>query len=221
MSVPSATWTVQGIPARYAARTRLVSACGQLSWSRYRPSAVAKAGFVLAGGAGRDGERIGGLASHAEQACGKLGGDVLAGLAGNRQLDVVNGRGAVEGDRRQNATVDPVDEVRCAAGFDDVAAEGRGDRATLALGSAQMFAYPAQSVARQLSWQRLQPGIDGGPGFHGPAELVVKDLGRPGAEVIGLQTVQIERRHRRPIAHAGLVPSIHPSASFSLWSSAS
>ena len=40
MSVPRATWTVQGMPARWHAATRLISACGQRRSAMYWPSAA-------------------------------------------------------------------------------------------------------------------------------------------------------------------------------------
>ena len=79
-----------------------------------------------------DGEGVGRLAGHAELAGGQLGGHVFAGLAGHGQLEVVDGRRAVQGHRAEQAALDPVDQVGPAAGLDDVPAERRDDRPAFA-----------------------------------------------------------------------------------------
>ena len=107
-----------------------MSACGQSMSSRYWPSAAAEADArSRAPIAGGDGEGVGRLAGHAELAAGQLRGDVLAGLAGEGQLEIVDRRRAVHGDGLDDAALDPVDQVRSAAGLDDVPAEGGDDGA--------------------------------------------------------------------------------------------
>src|SRR5207249_943020 len=65
---------------------------------------------------GGDGEGVGRLAGHAELAAGQLLRHVLAGLAGVGQLEVVDGGRAVHRHRGNDATLDPVDQERGAAG---------------------------------------------------------------------------------------------------------
>ena len=57
----------------------------------------AESQVVLGAGAGGDGEGVGGLAGHAELAGVQAGRHVLAGLAGQRQLEIVDRRRAVHG----------------------------------------------------------------------------------------------------------------------------
>src|SRR5205807_2108198 len=77
--------------------------------------------FRLGAAAGRHGKGVGGFARHAELTAGKLGRDVFARLAGDGELQVVNGRRAVHRHGREQPAADPVDQVRPAAGLDDMA----------------------------------------------------------------------------------------------------
>ena len=72
----------------------------------------------------------------------------------------------------EHAALDPVDQVRAAAGLDDVAAQGRGDGAAARVGPAQVVADAAQVVAGELARQRVEPVADRGarrrPAGRGP-----------------------------------------------------
>src|SRR5262245_14835982 len=65
-----------------------------------------KADTLFAADFGGSRECLGGFAGHAELAARELGGDVLARLAGQRQFEVVDRRGAVHGDALDQAAVD-------------------------------------------------------------------------------------------------------------------
>src|SRR5262249_53958638 len=135
--------------------------------------------LVVGAGAGGDGEGVGGLAGHTELPGRQAGRDVLAGIAGQGQLEVVDGGGTVEGDRLEQALLNPVHQVGPAAGLEDVAAERGHHGAALGVGPAQVVADAAQVVPGQLARQRVEPLGDGGPGVQRPAEVLVKDLGGP------------------------------------------
>src|SRR5205823_4989210 len=104
------------------------------------PQRGAEAEVVLRPGPGGDGEGVGRVAGHAEGPFVERGADVLAGLAGQGQLEVVDGRGAVHDHGLDQAALDPVDEVGAAAGLDDVAADGGDDGAALDVGAGEVEA---------------------------------------------------------------------------------
>src|SRR5262249_46414930 len=143
------------------------------------------------------------LAGHAETPFRQQGGDVFARLPGDGQLDVVDGRGAVQDDGAEQPALDPVDEVGGAAGLDDVAAEGGDDGPAVAVGPAQVVAHGGEVLAGQLVRQGLEPVGDTGPGGQRPAEVLDKHLARPGQQVIRPQPVQVEGDVRRAPALAG------------------
>ena len=94
-----------------------------------------------------------------------------------------------------DAALDPVDEVRGAAGLDDVAAEGGDDGAAVAVGPADVIAHPAQVVAGQLARQAVDPVADAGAGVHRLAEVLDEDLRGARGQVVGFQAVQVEGFH--------------------------
>ena len=151
----------------------------------------AEAELVLRAVVGGDGEGVGGLAGHAEFPLRQLRRDVLAGLAGEGQLEVVDRRGAVHGDRLDDAALDPVDQIRSAAGLDDVAAQRDGDGSAFAMSPAQVIGHPANVVGGELLRQAQEPIFRAGAGVHRLAEIVVKDLRRPRAEIVGFECRQI------------------------------
>src|SRR5437764_1290908 len=89
-------------------------------------------------------QRVAEVVGHAELAQGQAGGDVLAGLAGDGQLQVVDGGRPVQHYRLDQAALDPVDQVGAAAGLDDVPAQGGDDRPALAVAAQQVVAHPAE-----------------------------------------------------------------------------
>ena len=65
------------------------------------PEGPAEAELVVGAETGGHREGVGRVADHAELPLRKLGRDVLARLAGDRQLEIVDRRGAVHGDGRR------------------------------------------------------------------------------------------------------------------------
>ena len=106
--------------------------------------------------AGR-GEQSGSLASKAEGARHEPAADVLAGLAGDRQLEVVDRRRAVQGKPGQDSAVDPIDEIDTAAGLDDVTAQRRDDRAAGGEGANDRIAQAPEGIGTQDPGQRIEP----------------------------------------------------------------
>ena len=153
----------------------------------------AQAPLVLGPDPRRQSEGVGRLAGHAELALVQRRADVLAGLARQGQLEVVDGGRAVHRHGLDQPLVNPVDEVRTAARLDDVSAQGGDDRASLGVRPRQVEAHAAHAVAGQLARQRIQPFIDGGPRRQRLAQVLAEHLRRPRFQVVRLQAVQIER----------------------------
>ena len=74
---------------------------------------------MLGPGAGGDGKGVGCLAGHAEPALVQRGRHVLAGLARQGQLEIVDGGGPVHGHGLDQSLANPVDQVRATARLDD------------------------------------------------------------------------------------------------------
>ena len=100
----------------------------------------------------------------------ELRGHVLARLAGEGQLEVVDRRRAVHRHGADHAALDPVDQVRGAAGLDDVPADGRRDRLLVAAGSGR--------GGRGACGVRPPPSCRGRVSSQSP--IGVASCGRPG-----------------------------------------
>ena len=124
MSVPMATWTVTGMPEPRGgrercsgARTAAVVRARNLptDWPMPRPRLDAVVDRAV--------QQPPGFVRHAEAARTERFVHVLRGRARERQLEVVNDRGAVGSERRHEAALHQIDDDRAEAGLDDVRAE--------------------------------------------------------------------------------------------------
>ena len=154
-----------------------------------------EAALVLGAIVRGDREGVGRFAGHAERSAGKLRSHVLTCLAGERQFEIVDSRRAIHGDGLDDAALDPVDQVGSTTGLDDVAADRDRNLAAFVVAANQMIAQPTQFVGCQLLWQRVDPIADAMCGRRRLAQVVDEDFARPRLQIVGFQTVQIERMH--------------------------
>ena len=107
----------------------------------------------------------------------------------------MDGRGSVQGHRLDDAALHPVDQVRAAAGFDDVSSQGHGHGPAIAMGPAHVIAHTTEVVPSQLVRQGLDPIADTGIRRHRTAQVFHKDLGRSRLQLVGCQSLQVEWFH--------------------------
>src|SRR5712691_4960859 len=74
---------------------------------------------------------LAGFLSHAELAFAEAGFDVFGSVAGKRDFEIVNERGAIHGNPRNEAAFHQIDQDRAEADFDDVAADAPENRFAL------------------------------------------------------------------------------------------
>ncbi len=80
-------------------------------------------------------EILAGFLGHAEPASAEPGFDIFRSVAGESDFEIVNERGAVHGDRGDEAAFDEIDQDRAETYFDDVAADAPEDRCALPAGA--------------------------------------------------------------------------------------
>src|SRR3954454_19433369 len=139
----------------------------------------------------RRGEQLRRLAGEPELARDEPGADVLAGPAGDRQLEVVDRGGAVEGHAPEDPALDPVDQVGGAPRLDDVAPERGDDQLLVAAGPDDRVAEPPQALAGELAGEAVEPVFQRGPGDGGAAQVGQEDLARPLLERLVTQFTQV------------------------------
>ena len=188
MSVPIATCTVAGSPSRHAAASRLsVEVAGARTARReVAPHRGAEAEAVAVALDDRPVHLLAGLAGHAEGARAEPRLDVLRGLPGHRELEVVDDPRPVEGDRGDEAPLHEVDQDRREADLDHVGAQPPDDGPAAGAGPQDLVAQRAQRLAGEdpragESRKRARPS----PRRCGPAELRAGDLALPRREGVG------------------------------------
>ncbi len=107
----------------------------------------------------------------------------------------MNRRGAVHGDRLDDAALNPIDEVGSAAGLDDVAAQSHCHGSAVAVAAGQMIAEPANFIGGELTGKSIDPVTDRDLRRRGPTHIMDKDLAGTRLQIVGFQSVQIERSH--------------------------
>ena len=151
MSVPIATWTVSGTLARCAAtrsdESRPGPPCSRMMSPSAKPNPVECASRAVA----RPREEIRRLARKAELALHEPAADILAGLSGDRQLEIVDRRRTVEREPGEDSPVDPIDQIDSATRLDDVTAKRRDNRPARTGGADDRVTKPPQRISAQHS----------------------------------------------------------------------
>ena len=192
MSVPMATWTVTGTCRRAAAASTLARAnCGCFA-ARNRPTACPRPRPARDAVVDRAVQQAAGLLGHAEAAGTERFVDVLGRGADQRDLEVVNDRGAVGGDRRHEAALHQVDQHRTEPGLDHVRAEAPDDAAAARFASTSARTTALKSAAARMSGSASTNAPTDAPGTCGRAEILRARLARARFQRIGADVGQIE-----------------------------
>ena len=103
--------------------------------------------------------------------------------------------------------LNPVDQVRSAAGLDDVAAQRRDDGSAVVVGAAEVVADAPQRLAASWRGRRVEPVGDRGLGRR-PAgrDPRTKTFEGRDSQIVGLQPVQIERFHTASLLSGSDLP---------------
>src|SRR5262249_47572949 len=156
--------------------------------------------------AGRVRDCVGGRGGPAEMPADELGRDVLARLAGQGQLKVVDRRGPVHGHGLNHPPIDPVDQVRRAADLDDVAADRGRDGAPVAVTADDVVAEVSKFDRAELAGQGVNEVADRARGSDRPAQVANNDFARPRGQIVGLQPGQVEWFHEPSCRGAAATP---------------
>ena len=181
MSVPIATWTVSGTLAptrRHQKRmieTRPAMLEDDLPQGDTQARSSCDAARLQARAKRSDVSRANpNVARHQPAA------DVLAGLAGNRQLEIVDRGRTVERKPGEDSAIDPIDQIDSAPSLDDVTAQCSDDRAPGPGGANDRITQPPQRIRAQAPWAGVssQSANHGSPGPGRPRLASETLLGR-------------------------------------------
>ena len=225
MSVPMATWTVAGMPARAAAARMLVRRCGSRAASmasptaRPRPEAARRRPRVVARFRNSPVSR-----AMPKRPRSRPGPDVLRRAAAPRQLEVVHEAGAVHRHGGEAPALDQVDDERPEPDLDGVRAHAEHD-GLAARGSRARCASAAsrRSRAARMSGSPARNARTLSPRAHGLAERRAATLlgRRPSGTVRTRARIDGDGRRAdgaaRSPAHAGSPKSRRSTSSQSTW----
>ena len=138
------------------------------------------------------GEEFGGLAGEAEGAGHEPRADVLAGPAGDGELEVVDRRRTVQGQAVEDPPADPVDQVRAAARLDHMPAHRGDDRAPVRVGPDDRVAEPLQAPGGEEVGQAIEPIAHRDPGGRRAAEIGQADLARAVGEGLVSEVFEVK-----------------------------
>ena len=211
MSVPIATCTVAGMPARAAAARMLVRRCG----SRARLDGVADgapeaqaSGDALGGGAVQE---LAGLARHAEEAAVEPGSDILRRPAAPRELEVVHEAGAVHGDGGDAPALDQIDDQRPEPHLDAVRAHAEDDGLARPRGARDAGGRVAQIASREDVGQPVEQRAHAEPAAYRLAQRGRRHLAGSPPERHRMDAARVDRRWGGPAAlHAGTACAVAP-----------
>jgi hypothetical protein len=186
-----ATWTVTAVGLQDEAAFAVLGVGAQLE-----PAAQRFAHSQAFAHAARDGavHLAPGLFGGAEAAVGQHRFHVLAGVAGERDLEIVDGRRAVHGERGGIAAPHQVDQHRRQAALDYVAAQAPDDGAPAPPRLADGVHHGAKRVGRQHARQRLEQSPDARPALVGDGEVGGFHLAAASLQPDGAEMVEIERK---------------------------
>src|SRR5262249_25052549 len=150
------------------------------------------------------------FAGHAEVPGVELRPDVLARLPAEGEFEIVDGGRAVHRDGSDDAAANQVDEVRSAAGLDDVPADGDSNTLPGAVGADHMVANVAELVRSELFRQRVEEVRKRRGGCDRAAEVGHGYLARPRVQFVGAEPAQVEWSH--PCVSVSVAGAIRRSA---------
>ena len=136
----------------------------------------------------------------AERARHEAAADVLAGLARDRQLEIVDRRRTVQRQPGEDSPVDPIDQIRSATGLDDVTAQCGDDRVP-GTGGATIASHSRRSAPADRPGKGIEPIRQTRARRAGRPRLASETLlGRCSSGSIAESSeVEVERGKRLPI----------------------